>query len=118
MNATDDGVEPIGECPDVAARGRAIYIGGPMSGLPEFNDPAFHAKAAELRALGHKVHNPAENDGTSTDKPWAFYMRLALRQLLECDEIHLLPGWRNSRGATIEYSVARELGMWISGADE
>ena len=38
-----------------------IYLAGPMSGLPELNYPAFHAKAAELRAAGHHVENPAEN---------------------------------------------------------
>lgn len=117
MNASEDQTEPLGEAPDIAARRPAIYIAGPMTGLPEFNYPAFHAKAAELRAQGYEVRNPAENDGESTDKPWAFYMRLALRSLLECDEIHLLPGWSTSRGANIERFVAWSIGMTVSGAD-
>ena len=29
-----------------------IYISGPITGLPDLNYPAFHAAAAELRALG------------------------------------------------------------------
>ena len=32
-----------------------IYIAGPMSGLPEFNHPAFHAAAAQLRGAGYIV---------------------------------------------------------------
>lgn len=40
---------------------KRIYIAGPMSGLPEFNYPAFNRAAAVLRAQGHHVENPAEN---------------------------------------------------------
>lgn len=32
-----------------------IYLCGPMTGLPEYNYPAFHAAAAELRAQGWHV---------------------------------------------------------------
>ncbi|MCV7205284.1 DUF4406 domain-containing protein [Mycolicibacterium peregrinum] len=84
-----------------------------MTGIPDFNYPMFNVVAQHLRGLGHKVQNPAENDGGSSDKPWQFYMRLALRQLLDCDEVMLLPGWQNSRGARIEESVARALGMTV-----
>jgi len=38
-----------------------IYIAGPMTGLPEFNYPAFNAAAEYLRSLGHHVENPADN---------------------------------------------------------
>jgi hypothetical protein len=89
------------------------YIAGPMSGLPEFNHPMFHRVAKHLRDRGVEVRNPAEVDGGSMGKPWEFYMRLALRSLLECDSVVLLPGWRNSRGAVIEERIARELGMHI-----
>lgn len=114
--ADEDLELPVGEHPELPCRGRVVYLAGPMSGLPEFNYPAFHAKAAELRAQGRDVRNPAENDSGSAGKSWEFYMRLALRMLLECDEIHLLPGWHNSHGARIEKYVAEELGMAISGA--
>ncbi len=96
----------------------ATYLAGPMTGLPEFNYPAFHAKAAELRAQGIDVRNPAENDSGSAGKSWEFYMRLALRMLLECDEIHMLPGWGESRGAQLELFVARMLSMTVGGADQ
>ncbi|ACI06270.1 gp56 [Mycobacterium phage Brujita] len=90
-----------------------IYIAGPMSRLPEFNYPMFNHVAKALRDKGYDVRNPAETDSGSTDKPWEFYMRLALQQLLECDEIMLLPGWENSRGACIEERLARELKMTV-----
>lgn len=75
--------------------------------------PMFHRVAKHLRDRGVDVRNPAENDGGSAGKPWEFYMRLALRQLLECDSVMLLPGWQESRGACIEHSLASVLGMHI-----
>ena len=94
-----------------------VYIAGPMTGIPEFNYPLFNATAKALRAAGVEVRNPAENDGGSAGESWEFYMRLALRSLLECDEIVLLPGWRDSRGARLEEAVAHELGMRVREFD-
>ncbi len=87
-----------------------IYLAGPMSGYVECNFPAFHAEAARLRSLGHDVVNPAELNA-GPPKPWAECMRVDLRELLTCDAIALLPGWRQSTGATLEHHVATALGM-------
>lgn len=46
-----------------------LYLGGPMTGYPEFNFPAFHAAAAVLRADGHEVWSPAEFDLTEGFDP-------------------------------------------------
>ncbi len=88
-----------------------VYIAGPMTGLPEFNYPAFHEMAEYLRGWGLEVRNPAENDAGSTGKPWEHYMKLGIRSLLDCDTIVLLPGWENSRGAKLERLIAEHLGM-------
>lgn len=85
-----------------------VYLAGPMSGLPEFNYPAFNAEAARLRALGYEVENPAENPEQDS---WESYMRVSLPQMLSCDMIALLPDWHKSRGATIECNLATELKM-------
>ena len=84
-----------------------------MSGLPDLNYPAFHAKAAELRAAGHHVENPAENPAPPCGS-WQGYMRLAIAQLVTCDAIHLLPGWQASRGAVVEMQLANILGLTIA----
>ncbi len=89
------------------------YVAGPMSGLPEFNYPAFHAAAAAWRAAGWEVENPAEHFGGRTDLPRETYMHAAIKSLLTCDAIALLPGWWESEGARLEYRVAQAVGMTI-----
>ena len=89
-----------------------IYLAGPMTGLPEFNFPAFNSAAAQLRAAGHHIENPAENPAPPC-RSWQGYMRLAIRQLCLCDTIMLLPGWQDSRGARIEHGIALEIGIKV-----
>lgn len=94
-----------------------IYIAGPMTGYPDFNYPAFHYAATVLRAKGFDVINPAELHGSEDsggDHTWEWYLRAALKALLDCDEIVLLPGWEASRGAVLEEHVANALGMPVS----
>jgi len=47
-----------------------IYIAGPMSGLPEFNYPAFFAAAEQLTAAGYDVLNPARPEGREGCSTW------------------------------------------------
>lgn len=95
----------------------AIYVAGPMTGLPDFNYPAFYAAAAKLRAAGYDVENPAENkvEGTAS---WLAYMRMSLVQIARVDGIALLPGWQDSRGARIEAKLAEDLGLRLWGVDQ
>lgn len=85
-----------------------IYLSGPMTGIKDFNYPAFNAEASRLRALGYTVENPAENPDQSS---WGDYMKVALRQMLTCDVIAVLPGWAKSRGAWLEVSIAERVEM-------
>lgn len=99
-----------------------IYLAGPMTGLPEFNFPAFDAAAAVLEAEGHEVFNPAKMDrdvgfdpsSTSVSKE---FLRDALRRdlsaICECDAIAMLPGWEKSGGARVEWSLACHLGLKV-----
>ncbi len=89
-----------------------IYIAGPMSGLPDFNYPVFHAAASGLRKLGHAVENPAENP-TPACGSWEGYMRMAIAQLVKCDAVALLPGWESSKGASLEHRLAHDLGLMV-----
>lgn len=89
---------------------RRIYLAGPMTGLPDYNYPAFNAEAARLRAIGYHVENPAENEAPPCGT-WEGYMRSAVRQMLTCDAVALLPGWLASRGVRVEHQLATELGI-------
>lgn len=89
-----------------------IYIAGPMTGISEFNFPAFNNKQRELEAYGYVVLNPAAFH-THTDATWEFYLRYAIQRLAEAQEIYMLPGWSQSRGASLEHHFAKALGMRI-----
>ena len=58
-----------------------VYIAGPMTGLPAFNYPAFHAAAATLRQAGYVVENPAENEPPPR-VTWQGWMRLGIVQMM------------------------------------
>lgn len=90
-----------------------VYIAGPMTGLPDFNYPAFFAAARQLVARGHEPINPARREGREGCSTWQDYMRAALRDVAEADGIALLPGWQDSRGARLERSVGIRLGIEV-----
>lgn len=107
-----------------------VYLAGPMTGVPHFNYPAFNEAAAQLRADGHEVFNPAEHDITTFGKDISnpagsaeqaaaehgFDRRAALKADLtwiceKADAIALLPGWERSSGARAECALASALGL-------
>lgn len=118
-----------------------FYLAGPMTGLPQFNFPAFHAAAAALRADGHDVISPAEMDSpavqaaaiTSTDgsldangkiagETWGEILARDVRVIADTvDGVVFLPDWHKSRGARLEAFVAllsykHQFGYYVAGA--
>lgn len=82
----------------------AVYLSGPMSGMPALNKPRFNMAAEKLRSMGFTVENPAE---APEQVSWADYMRYDLARMLEtCGAVVQLEGWQLSRGASIEAYVA------------
>ncbi|MCX9150509.1 DUF4406 domain-containing protein [Pseudomonas sp. TB1-B1] len=98
-----------------AARANRVYVAGPMTGIADFNYPAFNAMADQLRALGYEVENPADH-GIVEGAQWADYMAYDLTRLGLCGQVAVLPGWENSKGARLEVHIARELGMKVVNA--
>lgn len=109
---------------------RTLYIAGPMSGLPEYNYPAFNYAAGELRVAGFEVENPADNTIESEDyHDWvvgrlrdglgvAHHLRAGLAQLLRCDGVAVLEDWWLSGGARWEVTTAGILGLPVRSVDE
>lgn len=92
---------------------KRIYLSGPMTGLPGLNFSAFNLAAAQLRALGYEVVNPAEKQSELGELSWEAYLREDLRDMLTCDTIALLPGWEASKGAHLELHVAHRVGITV-----
>ena len=88
------------------------YISGPMTGLPDYNFPAFSAAASILREQGHEVINPAEINADG-GKSWEEYLKADIKALCDCDVIALLPGWEKSKGAHLELHIAHRVGMKV-----
>lgn len=100
------------------------YMAGPMSGIPQFNFPAFHAAADSLRSKGHNIISPAEldskaiqtiamksEDGTLTDgkiagETWGDLLSRDVKIIADSVQgVVLLPGWEKSKGAKLEAFV-------------
>lgn len=101
-----------------------LYLSGPMSGIPQYNFPAFTQAALVLRALGHEVLSPheldtpeqvhaalASTDGHTEDADWAAYLARDIVEISKFDPeaIVVLPGWEDSRGCKIETLIAHLL---------
>lgn len=102
----------------------AVYIAGPMTGLPDYNYREFNRIADHLRKYGFEkgsrppaILNPAEALMADTTLGYEFYMRSAIHLVLQADTIVLLPGWEESRGATMEVLIAQRLGLTIRMVD-
>lgn len=90
---------------------KKVYIAGPMTGLPEFNKSAFHAKADELREEGFTVLNPAIlPDGLEHHE----YMQICLPMVQVSDAIYMLSGWESSKGALMEHDLAMDIGLSVT----
>ena len=90
-----------------------IYLSGPMTGLPDYNRPAFAEAADKLRSEGKSVFNPGDIGPTENIMPRAWYMRKDLEALMKSDSVYLLPGWEKSPGAQLEVEIAKELELPI-----
>ncbi|MDD2728301.1 DUF4406 domain-containing protein [Malikia sp.] len=90
-----------------------LYLCGPMTGLPDYNYPAFNEAAAQLRALGYAVVNPAEN-GLPASATWAQHMRADIKGLCDCAALAVLPGSQASKGAQLEIELATRLELTVA----
>lgn len=92
---------------------KTLYLSGPMSGIKDYNFPAFDEAAESLRQVGYTVVSPSEGHGELPGMvPWCEYLRRDLIGLLShAHGVALLEGWTNSQGSQIEVGVADVVGI-------
>lgn len=100
---------------------KAFYLAGPMSGIPQFNFPAFFNAAQLLREGGITIYSPAEMDEPATramalaskdgahtgeGESWGTCLARDVKLIADVvDGIIFLPNWYKSRGARLEAYV-------------
>ena len=117
---------------------KKLYIAGPMTGIPQFNFPAFDVAAASLRSYGYLVVSPVELDDPSsraaalsnetgdpeqynadTGETWGDLLARDVKMIAdEVSGVVALEGWEESRGARLEVFVARTCGKPVYSYEE
>lgn len=98
---------------------KTAYIAGKVTGLPiEEVKAKFAAKETELIEKGYRVFNPCDAIARVThqlkqEPSYNHIMGYCLKEMSMCDEVHLLPCWKESKGARLEQYVATTLKMKI-----
>jgi hypothetical protein len=92
---------------------RRAYLSGPMSGYKDWNIPFFNEVAGILRSQNWEILNPGEWEEQQF-RNHAECLRFDILQIVqdkEIDHIILLPGWQDSKGAVVEFVVAKALNL-------
>lgn len=113
-----------------------FYLGGPMTGIPQFNFPRFKHVAELLRKNGYNIISPAELDDPETeaaalaspdggyDPDYNNYLSrdLIVVSLPRCIGGIFLEGWHTSRGARGESWVLqfldKQLFEFVDGVED
>jgi len=94
---------------------KKIYICGKVTGDPN-NKEKFLKEENRLFSSGYEPVNPTVL--ISSKEEWQKPMKTAIRVMLLCDGVALLPDWKKSKGAKIEAKLARELGLDVREAKD
>lgn len=94
-----------------------IYISGPMTGYEKFNFDEFNKMENDILINfdGVSVVNPVaiskKVEAVKENPTYVDYLREDFRELIDCDAVILLDGWRDSGGCQKEVSIARFLNI-------
>lgn len=92
---------------------KIVYISGAITGTLDYME-RFGAAEKTLKYWGYKPINPAKiNSKLPADTTWSGYMRSSIKLLMKADAIYMIRGWKKSKGAVLEHTIARALGMEV-----
>ena len=127
------GVAWMGAIERRTGRRERVYLSGPIAGIPDARERFEIAASAidgEFEVVNPFDVAPLRHDGEPCGEGYhpgddadghassACFMRTDLIALLACDAIIMLPGWQDSRGATVELAVAEACGLGVQFVDE
>ena len=92
-----------------------IYVIGPVSGMKDRNIDRFVKASSALQAAGYETAIP--HDYVRFDAEWEDAMKASIKRMLDADGVAMLNGWHDSRGASLEYDVARKVGIPAYGVE-
>ena len=102
-----------------------VYIAGPMSGIEDYNAPAFILGEEYMISLGiprRNIFNPIRSEMSLRVQEGEFMGQEAYRKCMQDDlnwicekatAMYMLNGWENSKGARAEHATAVCLGLQI-----
>lgn len=90
-----------------------IYISGKITGLPLKETRERFADAQSLLdGIGFEAVNPMKKS-LPANATWEQHMVKDIELLFKCDAIYMMDNWIDSKGALIEYDIAKRLGLDI-----
>ena len=94
---------------------KKIYISGRISGLTHNTYTNDFFKAHEqLFTMGYSfIVNPLFITRKIDKANYNALMVCCIKHLFECNAIYMIKGWELSKGARIEYNIAKEMGIEI-----
>jgi len=93
-----------------------LYISGKITGNDYYKEN-FAAARAQLENAGFDVFDPAAV-GFPEGVSWTDAMKYVIKEMVRCDGLAMLPGWKDSKGACIEARLARDLEMLVKPVRE
>lgn len=92
-----------------------VYISGKITGVSDYKERFEDAISEVLNGIDSnaEIVNPVSIGSKCLSGLWKDYMKLDIKEFIECDVIFMLKGWRKSKGARLEHKIAKSIGLSI-----